>query len=188
MLHWLLTSTTYGTWLPGDSRGCVTPVRDYRSTDAPTSTRVEHNHSGEPYEAAMPGLSRSAASRLKSEPVLINQMQADVVLEQFLASASYRGWRLLAIAIMKNHFHLVVRSPDEALSSDLLKEFKAYGSRALNRQFGKRRSGTWWTKGGSKRKLPNEEAILRAINYVLNKQPNPLVTWSPEDQERPPPF
>ncbi len=21
--HWLLTSTTYGTWLPGDSRGVV---------------------------------------------------------------------------------------------------------------------------------------------------------------------
>ncbi len=30
MTTWLLTSTTYGTWLPGDPRGSVTSVLDFR--------------------------------------------------------------------------------------------------------------------------------------------------------------
>jgi hypothetical protein len=28
--YWLLTRTTYGTWLPGDVRGFVSRVRDLR--------------------------------------------------------------------------------------------------------------------------------------------------------------
>ncbi|HYH63802.1 MAG TPA: hypothetical protein VD866_03795 [Urbifossiella sp.] len=45
MLTWLLTSTTYGTWLPGDRRGSVTSVRDTRPDDAPTVVRIEHDRS-----------------------------------------------------------------------------------------------------------------------------------------------
>ncbi len=33
---------------------------------------------------------------------------------------------------------------------------------------------------GSKRKLANQAAIASAVNYVLHKQPNPLVTWAPD--------
>jgi hypothetical protein len=50
----------------------------------------------------------------------------------------------------------------------------------LTRQFGAPLSDTWWTGNGSKRKLPDEQAVADAVHYVLYKQPNPLVTWSPE--------
>ncbi len=41
--HWLLTSTFYGTWLPGDRRGFVGRVRDARPDDLPTLVRLEHD-------------------------------------------------------------------------------------------------------------------------------------------------
>lgn len=102
-------------------------------------------------------------------------------MNQFIETASHRAAVLLAAAVMANHFHLVVTVGEFKDPGKLLGDFKSYGSRALNARFGKPHSGTWWTAQGSKRKLPDEEAIAAAINYVLNKQPNPLVTWSPTD-------
>ncbi|MBU6293193.1 MAG: hypothetical protein KJS91_00805, partial [Planctomycetes bacterium] len=58
----------------------------------------------------------------------------------------------------------------------LLKDFKSYASRALNKQFEKPESGTWWTEGGSRRKLPDEAAVAAAIRYVLDQE-HPLVVW-----------
>ena len=52
--------------------------------------------------------------------------------------------------------------------------------RSLNRRFGKPPSDTWWTSKGSKRKLKDDDALAAAIYYVLYKQRNPLVVWSPE--------
>ncbi|TWT99595.1 Transposase IS200 like protein [Botrimarina colliarenosi] len=178
MWHWLLTSTTYGTWLPGDARGSVTSVRDYRSTDTNTRIRVEHDQLGEAWEAPVPGLQRSAIAQMKGEAVWLTVEQADILLEQFKASAAFRDWRLLAVAIMPNHFHLVVAIAIDFDPAKMLQEFKGNGSRALNHKFPKPASGTWWTKSGSKRKLKDEAAVTAAVNYVLHKQPNPLFTWS----------
>ena len=50
MRAWLLSNTTYGTWLPGDRRGSVTSVRDLRPGDEPSPFRFEHDLPGEPYE------------------------------------------------------------------------------------------------------------------------------------------
>ena len=38
-------------------------------------------------------------------------------------------------------------------------------------------NGTFWTAKGSKRKLPDDEAVRAAVIYVVKKQPNPLATW-----------
>ena len=62
----------------------------------------------------------------------------------------------------------------------MLADFKAYGSRVLNRRFGKPPSETWWMTNGSVRKLKDDQAVAKGIYYVLYKQPDPLVVWSPE--------
>ncbi len=115
---------------------------------------------------------------MKGEPIWLIVEQARVLEAQFHESAAYRGWRLLAVSIMRNHFHLVVQCESDVDSEKLLQTFKAYGSRALNERFGKPVSGTWWTKSGSRRKLPDEGAVLAAVNYVVNRQHQPLITWS----------
>lgn len=184
MRFWLLTNTTYGTWLPGDKRGSVTAVRERRKGEAIGPHRQRHNKLGEAWEPSIPGLARSARSRMKGPPILLTVSQASVLLRQFQETAHFRNWPIQALAIMANHFHLVVRTDEKVHPRKILADFKAYGTRALNREFSRPRSGTWWTTNGLKRRLPDERALVTAINYVLHKQPNPLVTWSPDDQKQ----
>ena len=84
---------------------------------------------------------------------------------------------MLAVAIMSNHCHIVVGVPGDPEPSKILGDFKSYGSRHLNRHWARPMSRTWWTESGSKRKLPNEEAVLAAIKYVM-EQAYPLVIWT----------
>jgi hypothetical protein len=63
--------------------------------------------------------------------------------------------------------------PDPEL---MLRDYKAYASRALNRRWRKPDSGTWWTESGSKRKLKDEAAILAAARYIRDQE-FPLVVW-----------
>src|SRR5262249_34461296 len=97
--YWLLTSTTYATWLPGERKGFVSNVRDGPGPE------VRHNSPGTPCDADMPGLERHATQNLKGPPVYLTREQAETLLNQFQETATYRGWQLLAVAIMANHFH-----------------------------------------------------------------------------------
>ncbi len=81
---------------------------------------------------------------------------------------------------MANHFHLTVQVLDDPHPRKVLADFKAYGTRALNRRYGQPASETWWIDKGSKRKLPDERALANAIHYVLYKQPHALLVWSAE--------
>jgi REP element-mobilizing transposase RayT len=173
---WLLTSTFYGNWLPGDPRGFVSRVWDHRPDDGDCVVRLEHDVPGTPYDEDLPGLWRTAQAQMKGPRVLINREQAEALLAQFRETAAYRGWHLVGVAVMDNHVHIVVTVPGDPDPADVLGDFKGYGSRPLNRGWGRRPNGTWWTEGGSKRKLPDERAVAVAVAYLL-RQPNPLVVW-----------
>ncbi len=173
MRTWLLTNTTYGTWLPGNARGSVTSVRE-----SEFAVRIEHDIPGEPYEDEIPELEASARNQMSGPPVSLNQVQAAVAREQFKQTADYRRWRLRAVSVMHNHFHMVVEVDDDPHPRKLLADFKAYGTRALTAKFGKPASETWWTGKGSKRKLKDAQAVADAIYYVLMKQPNPLARYA----------
>ena len=167
---WLLTWTTYGTWLPGDPRGFVSNVRDGPGPE------VRHNRPGTPYDADDPRVRRRALANLVGTPVFLAAHHASLLAEQFRQTAAFRGWTILAGAIMTNHVHLVVRVPGDPDPAGLLHDFKSYGTRRLQ-QAGMRPTGArWWTHGGSRRKLPDEHAVAAAIRYVLN-QPHALITW-----------
>jgi len=241
---WLLTWTTYGTWLPGDERGFVgsvaesvlgnpptgvggskatspnvvptvqakairvadtsgvndeaPPAKTIRAADAsglndetpPAKTirpadasgRVTHNLPGTPYDRAMPGLRHHALQQMRGEPVWLDLPQACLFLEEARRVAKFRSWPLHAVAVMANHAHLVVTAPKGVPGERLLQEFKSYGSRELNRRFGKRESGTWWTKSGSTRVLSHEKALRSAVEYARN-QHRPLALWISEKFE-----
>src|SRR5262249_35356128 len=138
----------YGTWLPGDPRGSVTSVRDARPGDHPTPSRFEHDLPGEPWEDEIPGLHRSAREQMKGPPTSLDLDKAEALLAQLQETATCRNWTLRAVAIMANHFHLVVEVPGDPDPRKVLADFKAYGSRALNRRWGKPLSDTWWTDRG----------------------------------------
>ena len=173
--YWLLTWTTYGTWLPGDARGSVTSVRH---GDGP---RTEHDQPGTAWEGPLPALRLSAAAALKGPPIYLTVEQANILFDQFRETAGYRGWLLCAVAVMANHVHLVVGVPGDPDPADLMRDFKAYGSRALNRRHGKPQNGAWWSGGGgSRRKLPDARAVRAALGYV-RRQHAPLAIWLADD-------
>jgi hypothetical protein len=87
MRAWLLTNTTYGSWLPGDVRGSVTSVRDRRPGDAPGETRIEHDLPGEPWEDEIPGLAASARANLSGPPISLDVGKAEILLAQFQETA-----------------------------------------------------------------------------------------------------
>lgn len=169
--YWLLTSTTYGTWLPGDRRGFVGPFRNA------SGNRVIHHLPGEPYDRDMPALELAARRRLRGPPVHLTRPQAETLLAQFQQTAEYRHWLLVAAAIMNWHFHLVVGVEGDPEPERVLGDFKAYGSRVLNRCWGTPSSDTWWTTSGSKRKLANQFAVAAAVRYVQGQE-SPLVVWA----------
>ena len=171
--YWLLTWTTYGTWLPGDDRGFVSNVRDGEGPE------VRHHTSGTQQDAKRRGLQLAAMSTMKGPPVYLSAQHATALLGQFQETARYRGWELDAAAIMANHVHLVVGVPGDPGPESLLRDLKSYASRRLNQQFDRPVGGTWWTESGSRRKLPDERAILAAVAYVTD-QAYPLAVWRGE--------
>ena len=77
---------------------------------------------------------------------------------------------------METHLHLVVGVSGDPDPSDLMRDFKSYGSRTLNRNFVRPESGTWWTEQGSKRKVKNQRHYNAVVRYVLNQE-QPLIVW-----------
>lgn len=171
--YWFLTATSYGTRLPGDTRGFVSNVDDHQGG------HVRHNEVWQPFDEDHPGLNDHARSMMAGPAIYFTREQAESILEQFQETALYRGWQLLAVAIMTDHVHIVVGVLGDPDPDTLHRDFKSYASRRLNQQWGKPPSETWWTKGGSKRKLKDLEAIREKIAYVRS-QPNPLVIWVAE--------
>jgi REP element-mobilizing transposase RayT len=168
--YWLLTWTTYGTWLPGDSRGFVSNIRIGFGPE----TRL--NIPGTPTAPSMPELREHVQAALDAPPIFLTQQNADVLFRQFQETADYRGWLLIGAAIMTSHVHIVVGVLGDPDPETILRDFKAYGSRALNRKWGKPKSDTWWTESGSKRKLKTDDAVLRGTRYVRDQE-SPLVVW-----------
>jgi hypothetical protein len=168
---WFLTWHTYGTWLPGDERGFVSAVRD--SDDR----RVVHNQPGTPYDRNLPSLEAYCRDRMKGAPVLLTAPLAEALFVRLEETAAHRAWTLLAVGVIATHAHVVLGVPDDPDPEDLLRDVKSYGSRRLNRCATRPASGTWWTRSGSKRKLPHQESVLGAIRYVVTQEA-PLLIWT----------
>ncbi|MCY2963548.1 MAG: hypothetical protein NT069_07850, partial [Planctomycetota bacterium] len=125
---WFLTWTTYGTWLPGDQRGFVSP-----KFEGPISEK-RHNVPGTEYDQGRPVLRQLAMERLAGPPIYLIFEQAPLLKDQFEETAGIRKWSILAGAILPNHIHLVTAVPGDPDPHVLLRDYKAYGSRALNRK------------------------------------------------------
>src|SRR5690606_12906039 len=77
---------------------------------------------------------------------------------------------LICGSIMANHFHALITVPGDPPPEKLLNDLKSYASRALNLNWGRPPSDTWWTRGGSKRKKATEREVINAVRYVWNQK------------------
>jgi REP element-mobilizing transposase RayT len=90
----------------------------------------------------MPDLRKASERLLKGPPVYLRLPHAEPLFAQFQETAQYRHWTLIAVAIMRAHLHLLIGVPGDPNPEDLLRDFKAYGSRSLNQRFSRPKGGT----------------------------------------------
>ena len=148
---YFLTWTTYGTWLPGDSRGWVD----------------RHRTHGEVVDPPDPDLERAARSKMTEAPVTLDVHERKLVLEAIHDTSSRREWCLHALDVRSNHVHVVI-STNNRRPGEVMGILKSYATRALRRARPQRK-GRWWTRGGSKRLLFDQAAVSRAVVYVRDQ-------------------
>jgi REP element-mobilizing transposase RayT len=120
---------------------------------------------------------------MKGEPIRLVPDQANALLAQLLETAQHRHWRVLAAAVLGDHVHVVLGVEGGPEPEKLLGDLKAYGSQRLNRGWGQRPNGSWWSDKGSKRKLPHEGAVRGAVVYVADQAGALAMYVAPECEE-----
>lgn len=117
---------------------------------------------------------------MKQRPVWLKPDETATVLASFGQTAEQRGWRLLAGAVMRNHFHLVVDFQRGVQVDRMVTDLKSHATRGLRTANPTDNREKFWTRGGSRRFLKDEQAVRSAVHYVLHKQPGVLAQWPPD--------
>jgi len=115
-IAYLITFTTYGSWLHGDQRTTVDPEHNTF-----TSLRIQ----------SFPALKNHRENLLSHPPFKLDEPTRKIVLNAIIEVCRYRNWILHAIHIRTEHVHIVVSAP--APPEKVMNDFKAYSSRAINR-------------------------------------------------------
>jgi REP element-mobilizing transposase RayT len=151
-----ITWTTYGTWLHGDRRGWI--KKGYSGIKEP-DWRLEDE----------------SRELMAEDAVTLTPIQREIVQETVRAHCELRKWKLHAANARTNHVHVVVaadRAPDE-----IMNQLKAWCSRKLSdeaeltrvvsKKAGRKR---WFTEGGDKEVIHDDEHLRNAVRYVLEGQ------------------
>lgn len=156
ILAYHITWTTYGTWLPGDIRGWV--KRKTPGVQSPDDERQ-----------------RLANLALAEEPVTLSLRQRTIVEQTIRNHCSRCQWTIHALNARSNHIHVVLTADRGA--DEVMKQLKAWCSRKLSDEArlheqvalraGRRH---WFTEGGDKRIIDNEDYLNNAIHYVRDLQ------------------
>jgi REP element-mobilizing transposase RayT len=113
VMGYFMTWVTYGTWLPGDTRGWV-----------------EYRHG---WQLPDPVRELEAAARMTEDACRLNAQQREAVQQQIAETCGRRGWHLHAVNCRSNHVHVVVSAgdtPPKKIRTDL----KAWATRCLKQQ------------------------------------------------------
>jgi REP element-mobilizing transposase RayT len=138
---YMLTWTTYGTWLQGDKRGYVKDGQILKGDQK---------------------LSELCKTLQKGQTVKLTKSEKEVV-RQVISSESQRiGQKIEAIAVCTNHLHLAVRPCDKSIER-IVSMYKSAATRAL-RVTG--RSGPIWTTGFDKRFCFTNADLSGKIKYI----------------------
>jgi REP element-mobilizing transposase RayT len=144
----LITWTTYGTWLPGDARG-------WR----------ERSHG---VKQARPQLETWCRNKQVHDAVLLRECDRRAVEDACREHCVYRGWELIAVNARTNHVHVVVVA---GVSPQAVRDqLKANCTRRLRLQADPLIAERTWSRGGDCQVLPNEKALEDAVMYVLQGQ------------------
>ena len=145
MIAYMLTWTTYGTWLQGDERGYC---KDGKTL------------------AANSGLYNSNYNSLKHKPVYLSDQQRDVAKNGIHKEAKRIGQHVYALTVRNNHIHLILEKTEDTIESTAHR-YKRTATHVLRKEGVK---GNVWTKGYDKRYCFNRDDLNARIEYVLKHE------------------
>jgi REP element-mobilizing transposase RayT len=152
-IGFLLTWTTYGSWLQGDARGWM--------------SKPGQLHSHNPHRLEV------SRQRMKESELTLDPADRQLVEQVIAEHCRIRGWVLHAVRCRTQHVHVVLTAIDRA-PDEVRDQLKAWCTRRLKDRRRTIASGTvrrrWWTQSGSKRRLYEADHLLAAIRYVQEGQ------------------
>jgi REP element-mobilizing transposase RayT len=120
-------------------------------------------------------LEDKAREQMVEEAVVLTPSQRAIIEQTIQAHCDIRKWQLHAANARTNHVHVVVtadRDPDEVMN-----QLKAWCSRKLSDAAGLKVSVAvkagrrhWFTEGGDKEEIHDDEQLRNAIPYVIEGQ------------------
>ncbi len=150
---YLLTTTTYGTWLHGDAHGSINRHG--------WSVRTR-------FLGPDPELEERKRKQMKQPPFKLGAQERGVVHHAILDYCDLKQWPLKAINVRTNHIHVVVNAVEDG--ARMLGAMKSRATRLLreNGLIGADRKV--WTYRGGITFLVNEDEVAEAIRYVMDGQ------------------
>jgi REP element-mobilizing transposase RayT len=138
---YLLTWTTYGTWLQGDEHGYV---KDGVTFDENTP------------------LADANREKLKKDPVRLTLSQRKIIENAIRKKAMDIGQQIYALAVCSDHVHIVVDYTTKDIGL-IVRYYKIAARKAIEDDGF---VGRLWTKGFDKRFCFDQLSLRRRINYV----------------------
>jgi REP element-mobilizing transposase RayT len=158
-----LTFTCHGSRFHGDQRGSVDR---------------NHNGFGAPFLYPQPLREAFEVEEMGREAMRLEAGARRAVRNSIQGVCRHEGWTLLALHVRATHVHVVVKA--EATPECVLAKLKAYATRDLNKRFGRRAKR--WTRHGSTRRLWSAYEVDAAVDYVLNRQGEPMEVYEFADR------
>ncbi|QDT39570.1 hypothetical protein [Stratiformator vulcanicus] len=157
---WLVTWSTYGTWLPGDPRGFQTWRK--REYVPPPERYAKHNE--KTYEARRyEDLHYSAEQMMAAEPVYLEENEQQIVVAAVYDESSSMELQPSVIAVMSDHTHLLAKFGSLEIRK-AVGRLKAAATRQLH-SLGMT-SGRAWSRCCHMKSKPTEREYLNAVAYV----------------------
>jgi REP element-mobilizing transposase RayT len=134
-----MTTTSHGTWLPGDLRGYVR-----KGITLPGDSRLLE-------------LSRQL---LQGEPVYFNEHERDALFDSLVDACREFDYRLTDVTVESWHLHWIVWHGDDGI--------KTMAGRLKTRMRQKLARGRVWTEGHCGEPLYDDAAIAQAQAYIAS--------------------
>jgi len=140
-LGYLITWTTYGTWLQGDERGYVKNGKIYSENKGLTQ------------------INKYSQSR---DAVLLSKTEQQIVQNAIIKEAVLQGQDIYALSVRSNHVHVVAGYIQKPISK-IVAYYKKAARLALKTTG---RTGKVWTRGYDKRFCFDQTILQQKIKYV----------------------
>ncbi len=145
-LGYMITLTTYGTWLQGDERGYVRNGKIYPGNKV---------------------LIQANRQSLLQGAVKLSRDQQRLVREAVIREAESQGQRIYALSVQTTHVHIVAEYIPQPISKIVAYYKKA--ARLALKAMG--HNGKLWTRGYDKRFCFDKVSLRQRIKYVQGQNP-----------------